>query len=445
MKRKSIVGLIISGFALLVVAVFCVITTVGTFGWVDSLGPEFALISNDVVKVEGYETISLDAENLEIIDLNFYNGDITVFTSETQEISMELSKTSWGKDTQQAEARLENLTLDQVIKGKTLKLSTDTESMANYGFALGIQRLPSIDLVLYIPSDLQVQVFTRNGDVTIRDYQGDLEIQTNFGEVVVETFSGSLQVKSSSGIMTIAGIEAGDGVVELTNNFGEINVQDVRSGTLLIESSNGDLVALGLQVDGACEFTNRFARTEISGFECGSFSLETNSSLIDLTDGTITDDLSVKFDFAETTLTQVIASSYRFETTNGDLNADYLQGPIKIDSKFGDIKIESADNATLEITNQNGKVSFSGTLNHETAHSISTQFGDIQVELPADSAFDIILETNFGTINTDFQVTLEGEINAQHMEGSINGGGSTLKLVSNNGNINLNILETDEN
>jgi DUF4097 and DUF4098 domain-containing protein YvlB len=445
MKKKTRIGLIISGFALFVVTVFCVITIMGTLGWVESLGPEFSLVSNDIVKVEGYETLTLDGEDLEIIDLNFYNGDITVLTSETQEITLELSKTSWGKDTEQAEARLENLTLGQEIKGRTLELSTDTESMANYGFALGIQRLPSIDVVLYIPSDLQVQVFTRNGDVSIRDYQGELDIQTSFGEVVVETFSGSLQVKSSSGNMTIDGIEAGDEIVELTNNFGEINVQDVRSGTLVIKSSNGDLVAVDLQVDGECTFTNRFARTEISGFDCGSFSLETNSSLIDLTDGTIADDLSVKFDFAETTLTQVIASSYRFETTNGDLKADYLQGSIKIDSKFGDIKIESADNATLEITNQNGRVSFSGTLNPEAAHSISTQFGDIQVGLPADSAFDIVLETNFGTINTDFQVTLEGEINAQHMEGSINGGGPQLKLVSHNGNINLNILETDEN
>ena len=83
----------------------------------------------------------------------------------------------------------------------------------------------------------------------------------------------------------------------------------------------------------------------------------------------------------------------------------------------------NADLVTLEIENQSGGISFSGSLNPDESHSISTTYGDIYLALPAESAFDVLLETTYGTIETEFQLTLIGAIDAQEMQGMINQGG----------------------
>jgi hypothetical protein len=49
------------------------------------------------------------------------------------------------------------------------------------------------------------------------------------------------------------------------------------------------------------------------------------------------------------------------------------------------------------------------------------------------------LQTEFGKITSDFEVTISGKLEEKHWTGKINGGGDELTVKNNNGNITLQI------
>ena len=104
--------------------------------------------------------------------------------------------------------------------------------------------------------------------------------------------------------------------------------------------------------------------------------------------------------------------------------------------------ITQAENATLDLNTQSGSIEFEGSLG-EGPHSIHSDFGQISLSLPIDSALNVDLETEFGNINSDIPVTvvLNGEVDQSHHVGTINGGGPELKVSTQSGNITIKALK----
>jgi hypothetical protein len=63
---------------------------------------------------------------------------------------------------------------------------------------------------------------------------------------------------------------------------------------------------------------------------------------------------------------------------------------------------------------------------------------------PPDSAFDLDAETQFGSIRTDFSVTMQ-EFKEKHIIGEVDGGGAILQIYTRNGNIDVESLAVDVN
>lgn len=93
---------------------------------------------------------------------------------------------------------------------------------------------------------------------------------------------------------------------------------------------------------------------------------------------------------------------------------------------------------------RNGDFEFTGSLAPEHAHSLKNEFGDITLNIPSDSAFNVSVETEFGEIYSDFPVTITGKIDPDNWEAIINDGGPNLKIFTRNGNINLIIFDQNK-
>ena len=104
------------------------------------------------------------------------------------------------------------------------------------------------------------------------------------------------------------------------------------------------------------------------------------------------------------------------------------------------MEVLNAENATLDLSSNNGSVTFSGSLG-AGPHMLESDFGNIKISLPAETALDVDLETDFGRITSDFSLTIQGEISDNHRVGTINGGGATLTVKTNNGNISLQLFK----
>ena len=124
----------------------------------------------------------------------------------------------------------------------------------------------------------------------------------------------------------------------------------------------------------------------------------------------------------------------------GKIEITVLGGSIKAYSDFGDLDIQSTQPASIDLFTKSGSVAYTGPLGLGP-HSLATDFGDISMYLPNDTAITFDLETNFGKLNTEFPITLEGDVKPDHWSGTINDGGALLSATTNSGDISFVILK----
>ncbi len=161
-----------------------------------------------------------------------------------------------------------------------------------------------------------------------------------------------------------------------------------------------------------------------------------------LTKININKQIFVKDDFGDIELNQAFASSYDLHANSGAISVDGAKGKLKVDSDFGDITINNAQSVTLAVETNSGTVEFSGTLG-VGPHFIKSDFGGIDINLPADAKQTLDLKTDFGKIKSDVPVTVtlngDSNSNGDHVVGDINGGGEQLTVQANSGNINIKV------
>jgi DUF4097 and DUF4098 domain-containing protein YvlB len=147
--------------------------------------------------------------------------------------------------------------------------------------------------------------------------------------------------------------------------------------------------------------------------------------------------VTVHNDFGDLTFDTVDASAYDLKTQNGKIKVDKARGSITAQSDFGDVEVLNVEDGTIDLSSTNGAVIFSGSL-AGGPHSASSDFGNISLTLPAETALNVDLQTDFGKISSDFEITVSGALDDNHWIGKFNGGGGELTVKTNNGNITIN-------
>jgi DUF4097 and DUF4098 domain-containing protein YvlB len=110
------------------------------------------------------------------------------------------------------------------------------------------------------------------------------------------------------------------------------------------------------------------------------------------------------------------------ETVNGGIHGEQLSGAVRARTVNGAIHCELAKDSLLENS------------------SYETVNGGIKVGLPKDAAFEMKISTVNGRIHSDFVSSAESEKKRGKLEGSINGGGSKVKLSTVNGSASIHAL-----
>ena len=145
-------------------------------------------------------------------------------------------------------------------------------------------------------------------------------------------------------------------------------------------------------------------------------------------------------DFGEIELEQALAAFYDLHTNSGSITVGDAKGKLKASTDFGGIKIKNAQAVTLDVETKSGSVEFSGSLG-AGPHKVISDFGEIDLTLPADSKLNVDLSTDFGKIKSDLPitVTLNGNSNSDgdQIVGSINGGGDQFTAQTNSGSVTI--------
>ncbi|MDY7075560.1 MAG: DUF4097 family beta strand repeat-containing protein [Chloroflexota bacterium] len=352
-------------------------------------GMRFFYITDTNVKDTLQETFVVDGPA--VLDLEADLGDVTVTGSDGDEVEVVANLNLWGANEEDARRQVDvqmtqtgNRITVRVVRPETIYI--------------GIVNITGsrADFEIRVPFETSLQLETDSGDLAVGDVTGAMELETSFGNIQIEDVSGAVSARSSSGDITLVGLSDG-GDLEAETDFGKMILRNIIADSLTAHSDSGDIQAEEVELNGA---------------------------------------LDLETDFGDVVAVSVDATSYRLVSGSGSLTLDGCSSLLDLKTDFGDIEVRNATEAALTLKTSSGRVYFSGSLDAEGDHRVESEFGDVHVILPADAAFDLEAETDFGSIETDFAVTVS-QFEEKHLTGQVNGGGPLLWMKTSSGDITL--------
>lgn len=389
------------------------------------LGP-----NNVSAKVTEEQILQVDGTVKLTIENDF--GSILVSSSADGQVHMTAEKTAWGNNQEEAEAALDDVKVivDQV--GSTIKISVKRPAIVQVG-----NQTASVNFVIETPIHTDATLYSANGDVTLEGTTGAADVSSSFGKLDIRNLTGSLQAKTNNGAIKASEINASQEMITMSSDFGSIELNKAEADEISVSTSNGTVSLRSVAGSGDLTVRSDFGEIRINGGEAKTADIKSANGSIELEDMEIKGAIKVKSNMGAITLTNVNAKSYDLMTDNGKISLNGAQGTIKAQSSFGDVEVLDAANAILDISSENGALTFSGTL-AKSDHKVESSMGNIELTIQPDAALNLNLETASGKIISDFAVTISGEMSSNHWTGTINGGGGSLAVSTQNGNINLN-------
>jgi DUF4097 and DUF4098 domain-containing protein YvlB len=360
-------------------------------------------------------------------------GFVTVRPGTDGKVVVKTDKTGWGSSEADAQQALKDLKV--VIEQDGDKIRVYLQRPADVDFINIGPGGAQANFTVTVPAETNVDLRSDNGELTLSGTQGTASLNTSFGDVTVKELTGGLSVTASNGRITAENINAEDAAISLSSDFGDITTDTIAGKDVTIKSTNGAMTLNQVEASGKLEARSDFGDLEIKAGTAGILDVHTSNGKVLVEDFNVSGPATVSSDFGDLTFVDVRTKGMDLKTQNGRVTINGAQGRIKAQSSFGDVEV-SAEDAIVTLISDNGKVSFNGTL-VDGEHTLQTDFGDINLTLPADIALNFDLKTDFGKIKSDLPVTISGDLDEKHWIGTINGGGLKLTVSTQNGNITI--------
>jgi DUF4097 and DUF4098 domain-containing protein YvlB len=124
------------------------------------------------------------------------------------------------------------------------------------------------------------------------------------------------------------------------------------------------------------------------------------------------------------------------DTSGGSIHVGVAKSSLVADTSGGSIEVACAEDRVKADTSGGGiEVGFRGPIKGES--SLDTSGGGITVRVDADAAFDLVADTSGGNVKCELPIQTSGEMERDHLEGRVNGGGPKLRLDASGGGIRI--------
>jgi len=116
------------------------------------------------------------------------------------------------------------------------------------------------------------------------------------------------------------------------------------------------------------------------------------------------------------TFEQTASGSVHAETGSGNIHLRNVSGGVEAGAGSGDVEVQ-------------GKMA--------SDWRIHTGSGEVEVKLPSDAKFNINAHSSSGNVEVRHPVTMQGALKKNHIEGTVNGGGTLLQVSTGSGTIRV--------
>ncbi len=151
--------------------------------------------------------------------------------------------------------------------------------------------------------------------------------------------------------------------------------------------------------------------------------------------------------------TQDVGATLKADSGSGSVRARSVAGPATLQTGSGDIELQ--ENAQGEVRAQTGSGSIrirdmNGALRAQTGSGdieatgkitgdsrLETGSGSVRLTIGNGSGYILDATTGSGSIRTQSPIQMSGNINSHHVNGTVNGGGPTLRIVTGSGDVEI--------
>ncbi len=276
-------------------------------------------------------------------------------------------------------------------------------------------------------NDGDLSVRNGNGAVTANDISGAVDITNRFGNVRVTNAGRGVTVHSNNGEIEVANV---GGVATISNSFGGVTVSDAKSD-VIVQNQNGEVRVTG--VTGTADLHTTFNRV---GFSRIGKALTVRASNSTISGDTVGDSATVETSFGGVELRGVKAGA-RVTAGNSSIRLSGIGGEVYAKTSFNGVTVSDAA-GPVTVENQNGSVTVDAKAGQKCQPiSLHTSFGPIRVAIPSGASYNVTARTSFGRIHSDADMTVLGEISGDEVRGRIGAGGCELRLMNQNGSIDI--------
>ncbi len=433
MKKWIIVG-IVAAVMLGVCALILVVLWAGaSLFTTSSIG--FPQVMNATAQEQEEQTLDLSGPLTLILENDYGDVQINAASSEIDQVVIQMNKTAYGLNQEDAETRLAAMNISITQNANEVRIS--------YRYPqTGIRSGQSnrVDFLIQVPLETTLDITTSAGDVSVAGTQGDAELTSSYGDISVNDLDGAVKAETSSGDVEVRRVQAGDALLELKSSYGDITLEDCTAQQLKAYTSSGKVKLDRLEVSGDASAESDYGNIDWESGSANNLTTDASSGDITLKDITVEQGVKAHSSYGDLDLIRVRAGSYDLDTQSGSVSVDGASGILKAHSGYGSIKVTNSEDITIDLSTSSGSVSFSGSLG-DGPHKLDSDYGNIQLSLPADAVLSIDLETDYGKVRSDLPVTLSGDMDEDHWVGTINGGGASLVATTNSGEIRIEILK----
>ena len=436
MKRPVVITLLGIALTFVCLGIGAVIFFTANGGFVTNNPFDRRNISSEV---EESKTLNVDTHKPLTLNVDNDAGNVTITGAEVDTVQVKVVKTAYDSTQSRADAEVKGIKYTIEQTGGTITLKYELPKSMNFN-----NHVNTVDFVVTVPNEVTVDVNSNMGEVSVASTKGNIDIKNSFGAVTIEDIEGALSAHTNSGEVNVTSIVAGVENIDLSSDFGGVTLKKADGKDITIDSNSGTITLSEVRATGDINTNTDFGGTSFENGSSDSLSVETKSGGVSLVKIRVSKEIKVQDDFGEIELEQSSASSYDLHTNSGSITVSGVKGKLKAHTDFGGIKIDNAQTVTLDVETKSGTVEFSGSLG-TGPHTVRSDFGEIDLTLPADSKLNVDLSTDFGNINSDLPITIVTNGNSRsegdQIAGSINGGGEELTVQTNSGSVNINTVE----
>jgi DUF4097 and DUF4098 domain-containing protein YvlB len=432
MKRPIVITLLIVALALVCVGIGSVIYFANGFpanNPFERRNITSILEESKTLKVDSAKPITLKVTN--------YAGDVTIIGGNVETMQVEVARTAYASSQAKADEELKTVKYSVEQAGNTIIIKY--EYLKN---VIAYDNLNTVDFVITVPTEITVNVDAGLGKVSVANTKGNVDVKNDFGDVTLENIEGALSAKTNSGKVTATFIVAGTENIDLSSDFGEVILKKAGGRDISLDLNSGNITLSEVRATGNLTANTDFGNTKFENGSADGLHVENNSGKVSLVKLNISKLLFVKNDFGDIDLEQAMAGSYDMHTNSGDITVDGAKGTLKAKTDFGNVTITNAQSVTLTVETNSGTIEFSGSLG-VGPHMVKSDFGAIDISLPAEAKLTVDLKTDFGKIKSELPVTViltdGARSDGDQIAGDVNGGGEQLTVQANSGNITIHV------